>query len=351
MAGSASLKEVEQAIAGRLNQLGYSVTTQDFTTTPRSILAVAVAGAACGWLALIFAPFLVVGFSGWPVTLTGFAALSLVALLALGVSEGVIPVSTVETAATNIIARRDDPPAFWLVAHCDSKAQPLSLSGRVLAVGTLATGLAFLAAGLLARLFQPLPWWAVAPAVLLTAVGGAALSRGTVSDDSPGAVDNATGVIAALVAAEQLSARVNVGVLVTGAEEFAMAGARVWVASGVSGGEFINFDGIDSCGSYRLTIHGRPGTAVRERSAAISRAIAGELAQSGEVVGRFGLPPGVLVDGVVLGRSGMPGVTLSRGAWSTLRVVHTEADAARRVDIAAAVAAGKAAARAVEALC
>jgi hypothetical protein len=351
MVGSVPLEEVETAIVERLEELGYSVDTQSFTASTRSMVAVAVTGAACGWMALILAPFLVVGFSGWPVTVTGFAAFSLVVLLAVGVNGGMIPVPTWETTATNIVAQRGEPPAFWLVAHSDSKAQLLSLAGRVLAVGALAAGLSVLTVGLVARLFVPLPWWVAAPAVVLMAVGGAALSRGTVSDDSPGAVDNATGVIAALVAAERLRSRANVGVLVTGAEELAMAGARAWLESGASGGEFVNFDGIDSCGRYRLKTHGRRGTALGERSAEIARVLVEKLAESGEAVGRLGLPPGVLVDGVILQRSGMPGVTVSRGAWRTLRVVHTEADLAERVDIAAAVCAGEAAARAIEALC
>ena len=59
------------------------------------------------------------------------------------------------------------------------------------------------------------------------------------------------------------------------------------------------------------------------------------------------LPPGVLVDGVILARSGMVGLTLSRGDWSTLRVVHTESDRADRVNVAAAFEAGRAAADAV----
>jgi len=55
----------------------------------------------------------------------------------------------------------------------------------------------------------------------------------------------------------------------------------------------------------------------------------------------------VLVDGVVLARAGMPGVTVSRGDWSTLGVVHTAADAPERLDPAAAVQAGRAVAAAL----
>ncbi len=43
----------------------------------------------------------------------------------------------------------------------------------------------------------------------------------------------------------------------------------------------------------------------------------------------------------------MAGVTLSRGSWDTLRIVHTERDTADRVDVSSAVAGGRGVARAI----
>jgi Zn-dependent M28 family amino/carboxypeptidase len=185
--------------------------------------------------------------------------------------------------------------------------------------------------------------------LILTVVGGAVLSRRVATNDSPGAVDNATGVVAVLVAAEQLRHSPLVGVLVTGAEEYAMAGARVWAAAGGSQGRFINFDGIDSLGSYRVMVHGQRQSRGDE-SRRIGEAVANELSAAGAEVVTRGLPPGILVDGVALSRAGMPGVTVSRGNWNTLRVVHTKSDSCERVDIEAAITAGLATARAVEAV-
>ncbi|UCG85127.1 MAG: M28 family peptidase [Gemmatimonadota bacterium] len=350
IAGSQPLTGVESAITARLEQLGYSVELQRFKTSPRALTAVALFGAACGWVALTLAPFLVVDLPGWPILLTGLAAYALAAFLAVGIAGGMIPLSTAEVEAANVWARRGCSPKFWLVAHSDSKGQGLSLAGRVLAVGVLGSGLALFTIALAARAFTPLPWWAAVAPVLLTAVGGAVLSRGAVSNDSPGAVDNATGVIAALVAAERLSNRDDVGVLITGAEEFAMAGARAWVAAGRAQGDFINFDGLDSCGKYRITRHGRRGGATGDRSAKVAVALAVALAEARGELARRGLPAGVLVDGVVLQKGGMGGATVSRGGWSTLRVVHTSADSAERVEIGSALIAGESAARAVEAL-
>ncbi len=350
LAGTSVLREVETDIADRLSRLGYTIRLERFKASPRALVAVASAGAACGWVVLILAPFLVVDFPGWSVAITGFAALLFVIMLAFGIADGVVPQRWPEVDATNICAQRADKPALWLVAHCDSKGQGVSLAGRVLAVTTLGTGLSILVVDLLARIFTPLPWWAVAPAVLLTVMGGAVLSRGVVSNDSPGAVDNATGVVAALVAAEHLRHRHDVGVLVTGAEEFAMAGARAWVATTGANGSFINFDGIDSLGNHRVMIHGSRRRGSGDRSREIADAVADALASSGTEVVRRGLPPGVLVDGVALNRAGMPGVTVSRGSWQTLQVVHTKSDRSERVDVGAAVSAGRAAARAVETL-
>ena len=350
LAGTPALPGVEADITDRLSRLGFTIRLERFKASPRVLVAVASAGAAFGWLVLVLAPFLVVDFPGWSVAITGFAAILFVIMLGLGVADGVVPQRWPEVDATNICAQRTDKPKLWLVAHCDSKGQGVSLAGRVLAVTTLGTGLSILVVDLLARIFAPLPWWAVAPAVLLTAIGGAALSRGVVSNDSPGAVDNATGVVAALVAAEHLRHRHDVAVLITGAEEFAMAGARAWVTTKGAPGSFVNFDGIDSVGKYRVMMHGSRASGSEDRCREIADAVADALANSGTDVVRRGLPPGVLVDGVALSGAGMPGVTVSRGSWQTLQVVHTKSDRSERVDVDAAVLAGMATAKAVETL-
>ncbi len=193
-----------------------------------------------------------------------------------------------------------------------------------------------------------MPWL---PTVLVSAplvVSGGLLSRSTPRNTSPGAVDNATGIVAVLVAAEALRDRRDVGVLITGAEEFAMAGARVWAATARTTAPFVNIDGIDARGAYRVAPHrpaGRHRTDGGERQMAY--AIRAELVRRGGTVRVAPLPPGILVDGWVLARAGQPGVTVSRGDAATLRIVHTRRDDARRAPIEAAVDAGRAVAAAV----
>ena len=69
-------------------------------------------------------------------------------------------------------------------------------------------------------------------------------------DDSPGAVDNATGVIAALVAAAELVDRSDVGVLVTDAEELGMDQKDVHVlpiyVGGGFGGKIYNHQALEA---------------------------------------------------------------------------------------------------------
>ncbi len=335
---------VEDAIAERLDAMGFEVERAAFTASPQPLVAASIAGAALGWVALGIAPLLVIPVPGWPVAVMGVAALALVALLAQGVGAGHLSIAGGEVPAVSLVARRG-APALWLVAHSDSKSQRLSLRGRVLATVALGLGTVGLVGLLGWRLAGPLPWWAVLPAVALSLVGGAALSLGAPRNGSPGAVDNATGVVAALVAAESLADRRDVGVLVTGAEEFGMAGARAWVEQGGPGGAFVNFDGVDGRGAFRLTPHrarGASGSPLTER--AVRGALTDAFAAAGARVARGNLPIGTFVDGMVLGRAGMAGVTVSRGDWHTLGVVHTARDSADRVDLAAAIEAGRVAA-------
>jgi hypothetical protein len=80
----------------------------------------------------------------------------------------------------------------------------------------------------------------------------------------------------------------------------------------------------------------------------VARALAAALDDEGHEAIVRPLPFGTFVDGTVLAQAGMPGVTVSRGDWRTLGVVHTPRDVAARVDVASAVLAGRAAARAAE---
>jgi Zn-dependent M28 family amino/carboxypeptidase len=203
---------------------------------------------------------------------------------------------------------------------------------------------------LVLRAGAPVPWWTVVPVVVVATASGAVLSASRPLDTSPGAVDNATGVIAALVAAEQLRDRGDIGILITDAEELGLEGARAWAGGLTRSGRFVNFDALDDRGAFRVVRHDRPAAAQGLAVEGIAQECSRLLRARGEVVVEKRLPPGVMVDGSALARVGMAGVTLSRGDWQTLAVLHTPGDVASRVSLASAVAAGEVAALAAKRL-
>jgi hypothetical protein len=343
--GSEALKDIEAFLAATLQDLGFQVTATRFVAHS-PLDAVAVLGAGLGWLALLAIPLLIFPLPTWSAALFLGVGLSVLGVLGWGLARNVIPNPRIRAEVRNLEGRRGEP-RIWLVAHSDSKGQGLSLAGRVVAVVGAVVGIGLLVLMATARLAGPVPWgWAVFGSVPLV-VSGALLSRSRSRNDSPGAVDNATGVIAVLTAAEQLRARNDVGVLITSAEEYAMAGARVWVAETARREPFVNVEGIDARGAIRVMVH-----ATRGEQGQVSRELASQLERvltAGTVPVRVAsLPPGILVDGTALARAGMPGVTVCRGDWSTLGIVHTVRDTAARVDPEAAAAVGDAIAEAVE---
>jgi Zn-dependent M28 family amino/carboxypeptidase len=151
---------------------------------------------------------------------------------------------------------------------------------------------------------------------VLAAVGGRAVAASVVRNESPGAVDNASGVAAVLAAAALVDPAASVGVLIPSAEELGLAGARAWVRA--HAGEraiVVNCDGVDDQGELILMYtRTRPGLIVD----AVERA-AGE-------VRVLRMPPGMLLDSVAFAGAGWSAATLSHGSMKTLSRVHTRRD-------------------------
>ena len=345
--GSAAVSMVEDIVADQLDAFGYEVRRQRFETGPHRLQAGTVAAIGVGWWALGLFPLLILPLPAWAVTVTGVSALAVVALLASRVARRGVKSGAAGIEATNVFAWRSASPRLWLVAHLDSKAQKLSLRARVIATLAVGLGATGLLACLMLRLMAPLPVAVIVPWVLLSLAGGAALSGPPLRGESAGAVDNASGIIAVLVAAERLRHRTDVGVLVTGAEEFGMEGARAWTQTEHARGLFANVDGIDHVGRYNVMIHAPKHRGAGGIDAAdIADAVGAEVSSAGHRVRRSRLPLGVFVDGSVLAAAGMSGVTLSRGDWGTLGVVHTADDVFDRTTSESAVEAGVLLARA-----
>jgi hypothetical protein len=331
---------VEDLLIERLQALGFQVTATRFVASSGPLDAAGIFGAGIGWLALLVLPLLVVPVPAWTIGL--FVVSGVVALLTFtwGIARGALRSAPRHRADVRNIEARRGQPRVWLVAHSDSKGQGISLRTRVLAVVLTAAGAVALTAVVLARVSDLLSFPSALAAVLSLVAGGALLSRSVPRDDSPGAVDNASGMIAVLAAAEALSVRSDVGVLITGAEEFGMAGARVWTADAQRRERFVNVDGIDARGTVRIMVH-RGDRNQRQAAARLADQLMHGFEQAGSRARVGPLPPGILVDGVVLAAAGMPGVTVSRGDWRTLGVIHTRHDAASRTDADAAVRVGR----------
>jgi hypothetical protein len=202
----------------------------------------------------------------------------------------------------------------WLTAHYDSKGQPLSMAQRL---AWVIAGALALAAGLAAVVIGGSLLWLI-PGVLL-AIGFLALNVAT--DRSSGAVDNATGVLTVFAALDGLPADAGVGALLLDAEELGLLGAKALVRDRgnlLQDTAVINFDGIDDRGPAIALVH-RPGPV------------------AGRVTAALGVRPWrwlpVVVDGLALAAGAAECVTIMKGNWDTMRVVHTPRDTPDRVTL------------------
>lgn len=214
--------------------------------------------------------------------------------------------------------RAGEPPRIWLVAHVDSKSQPIPMLVRIMGVMLCAAGWIALLILWSATALVHVPHTAFSFCTVAAALGALPIALSTVANASPGALDNASGVATVLAAAAQLDTRLPVGVVLTGAEELGLAGAHAW-ARGRLPGVAINCDGIDDTGS--IVCMGSPRDRARLRDAVVTAG-----ASSGMVPVLRGILPGVLVDAVALTGSGWTALTVSRGGWRSLIRIHTRHD-------------------------
>jgi len=221
--------------------------------------------------------------------------------------------------SVNLEARRGNPQV-WLVAHIDSKSQTVPMLLRIVSSIALAIVTALALLVLLASLAGAKQVVSVWPAVEIAAVVAALPSMFCfVRNDSPGAVDNASGVTAVVMASQSASAGQDLGVLITSGEELGLAGAREWAARAAPGVLVVNCDTVDDAGGWRCMYSGpRPA-----RIAAAAEASARNL---GFKVSIGRMIPGILADSMAFADRGIQAVTASRGTLSTLARIHTRRD-------------------------
>jgi len=322
-AGSAAEARARERCAARLRELGFEVSEQPFTYSALpGRWGTPAAGVTAG---LVLAGAGVLGASDRAAAALALLAGAGAALALVGgwaARHGVLTLPALRARAVNLVAERGGPPIgvprVWLVAHLDSKSQPVPIGLR--AAGIAGTALAFLAAaGVATAQLLGLPaagWWAPLSGVGVLAAVPVALT--TVGARSAGAVDNASGVAAVLDAAARVPAGVALGVLLTSAEELGLAGARAWART-LPPSIALNCDGVDDDGALVAMYSGREPSAVL-------RALAAAAAGAAQPLRARRLVPGILTDGVALADAGWAVATLSRGTRATLRRIHTPRD-------------------------
>lgn len=338
-AGTPAAAHARRLMADHLTGLGYTVREQRFTFFPSSLHALPMFGAGLGWLTLLQIPLCTVpGAPPWAALAAWVGGLACLGLLVRGTAMGWSSLGGGTREDANLIATRGAAPVRrWIVAHLDTKAQGQSLAGR--AVAAVVAVLALVALSVLAvlRLRGPLEGDLMAWAAILALIACGLAARGALRGTSPGARDNGSGLLALVVAAE-VAPPEGVGILVTGAEEFGLVGARVFArefGAELVGAEVVNLDTLDDRGNLHVVSHDASG-------ARLGEALAPALAKVDARIRHRGQPLWAYVDSRPLAASGASAVTLARLDWQTLRRIHTRFDTAEGLAFRTAEAVGRA---------
>jgi hypothetical protein len=342
-AGTVDAANARDLVSAYLRDLGYTTVHQRFTFAASTLRAFPLFGEGLGLLALVLFPLLgtpnVPPWSGLAVWTCGLSAL---AIVAGGVGLGWVSLGESSREDANLIATRGtELPTRWVVAHLDSKAQAHSMAGRLIAVWVSILAVVILSVLAALRLKGPLApvWLAVGGGTAILA--GFLARRGRLSGYSRGARDNGTGIVAALAAAEAAQGSA-LGILITGAEEFGLVGARVFARlTPMRHMEFINVDTVDQEGPLYLVSH-------NARGELLARRLEPTLAGIGVPMRRRRLPLGIFVDSAPLSRAGASAVTIGRLTWATLRRIHTAGDTPEDLSLTTAVAVGRALASSID---
>lgn len=327
MTGTTGAQEVAEIMRTRLNALGFQVRDYPFTfSTIPGRFALSTVGAI-----FLIGSMIAVALHGRGHPGIALSLLVVVLLLATAIAAGTpwlslrLPYSKV-TAANLFAARPGSRPRYIMMAHLDSKSQPIPLAFRgpaiILAIITWAAFLVFCVLGLLDPVF-------LVPRIttilgIACFISGVLLILCWVDNHSPGALDNGSGLATLLGIAESDGDRNDVAYLITDGEELGLMGARdiAHKLDPVIG--VINVDGIDDSGTfYILERFGIPARHIAPHLVAAILTAASEMDVPAQ---RRSVPFGLLLDHIPLARRHLPSVTLMRGGLKSLRRVHRPGD-------------------------
>jgi hypothetical protein len=302
-----------------LAALGYDVREERFPYSAfPGCYATPIAGAVLG-ATIVAASLLALGGNAKVSAIVFIVGVVITALFARWMlADGVLTVPWMRREGINLVATRGAAqPQVWLVAHIDSKSQPVPSAVRVAGVVMLAVALLLACLALVLTLVDALSrtvWWA---ALATGVVGALPVVASVVGSRSDGAVDNASGVAAVLGAAARMRPEAGCGILLPTAEELGLAGARAWARTHAAG-VALNCDGVDDDGALVIMYNQSAPNDVIDAVRAVTPARVPARAMR--------MPLGLLTDSTALAAAGWSAVTVSHGSLATLRRIHTPND-------------------------
>lgn len=325
--GSEAIARARERCTRELRALGLTVREQPFEYAAFvGRFAFPVFGADAAILALAVVALATAGLRFTPVITAIVGGTVMVLVGRWFLRDAILDAPLLRSTGVNLEARlEDDTPSIWLCAHIDTKSQPIPTLvrtiGLVLESGGV-FGILVLAAALGCGVAIPSAAWTVMAA--LTLAGAVPVVLCVVGANSAGALDNASGVVTVLAAAREMRGVRGVGVLITDAEELALAGARAWshaMPEGGRGGQVtvLNCDGIDDDGTMYVMHAGRRPQGAIEAAERASRSTG--IAYRAR---RLGL--GILTDSVAFADAGIASLSFSRGSMRSLARVHSPRD-------------------------
>ena len=326
LTGSEGAAETGAAIRARFEALGYHVQERPFTFNPW-LGRLGLTGAGALYVIATFTATVFL-YTNHPF---GAIALLLILVLVCGLLAGFagaamdsLPFAR-QHGSNFYITRQGQRPRFIVMAHRDSKSQPVPLSFRGPAIVIAAITWLALFVGALFHTAQPLPATLILVLGAIAFVAGVILIFCYVENRSPGALDNASGVTAAIGIAARERDSGDVAFLITDAEELGLAGARAAARSLPPVFGVINMDGLDDDGTFyvmeRFGLFRKKGLAPH-----IAAALLLEAESLGEAAERRDMPFGIPVDHIPIVNGGTPALTIMRGSLKSLRRVHRPND-------------------------
>ncbi|MGQ0813312.1 MAG: M28 family peptidase, partial [Gemmatimonadota bacterium] len=255
MTGTPDAHDIGESMRARLNALGYQVHDFPFTfSTLPGRFAVTVCGALLLFGTMTAAWLLNQRHPGVALVVLLFVLLLCGAVAALSpVLTTMLPFGKI--AANNMLAKKPGSrPRYIVMAHRDTKSQPLPLAFRgpaiILAIVAWSVLLGIAILGLLDPVY--LVARITTPVVIVALISALLLILCWTENRSPGALDNASGVTTLLGVAESDAGQDDVAYLITDAEELGLVGARAIALKLDPVIGVINIDGIDDHGAFYI---------------------------------------------------------------------------------------------------